>query len=288
MLTWINGRLIEDEKACLHISDLSIQRGYGVFDFFSVNRPGADQYSTRPFLLTSYLDRFYNSARGLNLTVPYEKEELIEIILEFIRINNLNKHGVKIILTGGYSEDGFTPIKPNLIIRAHNLTTPSKDKYQSGFKIMTHEFQRSTPGYKSLDYRHAISLVPSLKERGLDDILYYSHGVITELPRSNFFMVDHQNNLVTPVSNILRGITRRAVLHLAKDHFNVQERDILIEELQSAKEAFLTSTTKFIMPITEIDGLRVGDGHPGPVTRQLTGLLHQLSQEFEFPEASDA
>ena len=293
--TWINGELLEDSKACLHVSDLSIQRGYGVFDFFSVTRPRPLQLKGEatspveetnlarpPFLLSSYLDRFFNSAAGLNLEVPYSKAELTDIILQFIQKNQLKNHGIKMILTGGYSDDGFTPVTSNLIIRAHELKTPPKDKFQSGFKVMTHEFQRSTPEYKSLDYRHAISMLPTLKEKGLDDLLYHAHGVITELPRSNFFMVDQQNKLVTPANSILKGITRRAVLHLARKYYTVEERDIFTEELLIAKEAFLTSTTKFIMPITEIDGRKLGDGEPGPVTRQLSQLLLQLPQDFEF------
>ena len=286
---------MEDSKACLHVSDLSIQRGYGVFDFFSVTRPRPLQknhdatspvketdLASAPFLLSSYLDRFFNSATGLNLKVPYSKAELTDIILQFIRKNQLKHHGIKMILTGGYSDDGFTPVNSNLIIRAHELKIPPKDKFQSGFKIMTHEFQRSTPEYKSLDYRHAISMLPTLKEKGLDDLLYHAHGVITELPRSNFFMVDQQNNLVTPANSILKGITRRAVLHLARKHYKVEERDIFTDELLIAKEAFLTSTTKFIMPITEIDGRKLGDGEPGSITRHLSQLLLQLPQDFKF------
>ena len=293
--TWINGVYLDDSEACLHVSDLAIQRGYGVFDFFSVRRPrpfhlpdiAKDgepyQYTPpKPFLLSSYLDRFYQSASGLNLQVPLEKEELTDIIHQFIAKNQLNGHGVKMILTGGYSDDGYTPLKPNLIIRAHLLKQPGIDKYMSGFRVMTHEYQRSTPGYKSLDYRHAIALIPLLKQKGLDDVLYHYKGVITEFPRSNFFMVDQHNRIITPTNNILEGITRKALLHVARDSYEVQERDILVDELLIAREAFLTSTTKLIMPITEIDGNPVGDGLPGTVTMHLAELLGQLPDDFEF------
>ncbi len=289
-LTWVNGKYLEDEKACLHVSDLAIQRGYGVFDFFAVTRPVPFFLKTadsqpgkpgKPFLLSSYLDRFFHSARGLNLEVPVSREELNRIIDEFIVKNNLKKHGIKLTLTGGYSEDGYQPVAPNMIIRAHELKIPTKEKYQQGFRVMTHEYQRSTPGYKSLDYRHAIALIPTLKERGLDDVLYCYHGIITEFPRSNFFMVDQNDRIVTPASHILEGITRKAVLRVARDHFEVQERDVFVDELINAKETFLTSSTKSIMPVTQIDGHNIGDG-PGKITRKLSELLFELADDFEF------
>ncbi len=282
-LTWINGEFIEDENACLHINDLAIQRGYGVFDFFAVNRPGSDKHWPKPFLLSSYLTRFFNSAKGISLEVPYSKAELTEIILQFIQKNRLQKHGIKMILTGGYSEDGFTPLKPNFIIRAYELNIPSKEKFQAGMKVITHEYQRSTPPYKTLDYLHAIALLPSLKQKGLDDVLYHTRGIISELPRSNFFMLDQYHKLITPARNILEGITRKTVLHVAREHHTVEERDIRVDELVGAKEAFLTSSTKLIMPITEIDGQLVGDGKPGPITSRLSQLIQQLPQNFEFP-----
>jgi D-alanine transaminase/branched-chain amino acid aminotransferase len=96
-------------------------------------------------------------------------------------------------------------------------------------------------------------------------------------------MVDQQNTLVTPANNILEGITRKTVLELAKGTYSVQERDILVDELHIAREAFLTSTTKSIMPITEIDGRQIGDGGPGPVTSRLAELMHQLPHDFKLP-----
>ena len=294
-LTWVNGEYVEDSKACLHVSDLAIQRGYGVFDFFSVMRPrpllgghleqeGEDQLNDRsdiPFMLSMYLNRFYASAAGLNMEPPVKKGELKQILIQFIKKNKLDHHGVKLTLTGGYSDDGFTPVTPNMIIRAHKLKRPSPEKYQTGFRVMTHEFQRSAPACKTLDYRHAIALIPTLRKRQLDDVLYHSEGIVTEFPRSNFFMIDRDDRIVTPAKNILEGITRKAVISAAKDHFNVQERDVYLEELKHAKEAFLTSTTKLIMPVCEIDGRLVGSGKPGPLTQKISQLLHQLPIDFE-------
>jgi branched-subunit amino acid aminotransferase/4-amino-4-deoxychorismate lyase len=233
-------------------------------------------------MLSSYLDRFFESAHGLHLKIPVDKTELRKVIMEFIKKNQLRNHGIKLILTGGYSEDGFTPIKPNLIIRAHQIKQLPAEKYRTGYKVMTCEFQRSTPEFKSLDYRHAIALIPQLLQKGLDDVLYYNNSIVTEFPRSNFFMVDQDNRLITPANNILKGITRKALLQVASEYCEVEERDIFTDELLIAREVFLTSSTKLIMPVTEIDGHPVGKGTPGPVTRRLAEMLDQLPADFEF------
>ena len=273
-ITWINGDYITDSEACLHISDLSIQRGYGVFDFFRVKQK-------QPFLLNHYLNRFYHSAEGYNLYIPLEKAALTKVIHDFIDRNQLTDHGIKLILTGGYSDDGYTPAKPNLIIRAHNIAIPSKEKYRDGFKIMSNEFQRDTPECKSLDYRQGIVLLPQLRRNALDVVLFYYEGKVTEFPRSNFFMVDQNNKIITPANGILKGITRNVLLTVATAHYNVIERNLYLDELANASEAFLTSTTKLIMPICEIDGKPVGNGSPGPVTKHLAELLHQLPHNYQ-------
>jgi branched-subunit amino acid aminotransferase/4-amino-4-deoxychorismate lyase len=273
--TWISGKYIEDQQACIHVSDLAIQRGYGVFDFFRLREK-------TPFLLSHYLDRFWHSAKELHLKPPVSKKELSLIIHEFIEKNQLENHGIKMILTGGYAQDGYIPMEPNMIIRAYAITMPTPEKYQVGYRVMTNEYQRGTPESKSIDYRHGISLIPRLKERRLDDVLYVSGGIISEFPRSNFFMVDQQDRIVTPKRNILNGITRRVLLQIAREHYVVETRDVLVDELLIAKEAFLTSTTRLVMPVCEIDNHKIGNGIPGQVTKHLTQLMQDLPTDFEL------
>ena len=149
---------------------------------------------------------------------------------------------------------------------------------------MTHEYQRESPATKSINYQQGIQLVPVLKAKGLDDVLYHWGGVVTEFPRSNIFMVDSDDRLITPTNNILSGITRRTVLHLAKGHYSTELRDISIKELMDAKEVFLTSTTKRIMPVAEIDGCKIGTGSPGMVSQHLLQHLHNLSADYSIPQ----
>jgi D-alanine transaminase/branched-chain amino acid aminotransferase len=109
------------------------------------------------------------------------------------------------------------------------------------------------PQLKTIDYLTAIWLQPLRKEKGADDLLYHQNGFISESPRSNFFLVKADGTIVTPTEGVLPGITRKKVLQVAKKHFNVEERAILLHELKEAKEAFLTSTTKQILPLSQVD-----------------------------------
>jgi branched-chain amino acid aminotransferase len=272
---WINGDFVESSQASLGVEDLAVQRGYGVFDFFRC-KGGV------PFLLTSYLERFYNSADCLNLKVPMDRSVLKNIIAQFIQKNQLKNEGVKMILTGGYALDRYTPQKPNLIISSHQITPPGPDKYKRGFRVMSYSYQRELPSCKSINYLQGIKLIPTLAEKRYDDVLYHSDGSITEFPRSNVFIVDAQNRLATPAKDMLHGITRKLILHLAKDQYSPQERDISLSELKDANEVFLTSTTKRIMPICEVDGIPIGTGRPGPISRHLASVLDDLPTDFNI------
>src|SRR5688572_4620649 len=101
--------MIPLNEARLHVSDLAIQRGYGIFDFFRVQ-------GRQVLFLDDYLDRFFQSAALMNLAVPYPVETLKTIIQNLIHQNNLPASGIKMILTGGYSEDGYHPAVPNLLL----------------------------------------------------------------------------------------------------------------------------------------------------------------------------
>jgi D-alanine transaminase/branched-chain amino acid aminotransferase len=92
--------------------------------------------------------------------------------------------------------------------------------------------------------------------------------------------VDQHDKIVTPGEGILKGINRKHVLELAGNHFKVEERDLFIDELQTAKEAFITGTTKKVMPVVQIDDLVIGDGKPGEITRKLQKLYDEYMDGY--------
>lgn len=272
MSNWafLNDEFILEEKAALQVHDLSIQRGYGVFDFFKV-------VYAAPVFLEEHLDRFYFSASRMRLNVAYNKEELEKILLELLRKNNAANTGVRITLTGGYSPDGYQLATPNLIISLRSFSRPSKEQFEEGIKLITYEHQRQLPEVKSIDYLMAIWLQPFIKQNSADDVLYHQKGIVSECPRSNFFIVTGQNTIVTPSKNILRGVMRNKLLQVAKTDFDIEERDVHVDEIKFAREAFITSTTKIILPVRQVnDYVFPGINH---VSLQLYDALTELESK---------
>lgn len=272
MYTLINTEIIPQEKAFLHISDLSIQRGYGIFDFFKIK----DNHS---LFLDYYFDRFFRSAEIMRLAVPMQREQLKSAIMELLAKNGLPASGIKMILTGGYSPDGYHPATPNLIITQHPLVLPGPEVMEKGIKIITHEYVRDIPEVKTINYSVGIWLLERIRQENAADVLYHQRGVVSEFPRCNFFIVRQDNTVVTPATNVLKGITRRNVLMLADQRYKAEEGVVTIEDIAKAKEAFLTSTTKRLVPIVQVDNLKVGDGKPGLVTQSLLQDLIGLEKQ---------
>lgn len=273
MIVFSNGQFIEEEKAFIGIKDLSIQRGYGIFDFFRTS-------NFKPLFLEDYLDRFYKSANSLRLQPLHSREELKDIVMKMIRINRIAESGFKMILTGGYSSDGYELSSPNFFIIQLPVKMPGEDQFEKGINIILNEYQRDLPETKSINYLMGIYLQQKIKQDKADDVLYYKDDCVLEFPRSNIFIVTKDETVVTPKENVLRGITRMKVLEVAQNEFKVEERAITINDLKSASEVFLTSTTKRIIPVLSIEGQPLNTAKPGKVTRKLLKAFLQMEDEI--------
>ncbi|OKL38738.1 aminotransferase class IV [Pontibacter flavimaris] len=269
---YVRGQVLPLEQATLHISDLSIQRGYGVFDYFRV-------FDGRPVFLDEYLARFRASAQALHLPVLLSDEELKAVIQELIHKNAMPASGMKMILTGGYSANGFDLAEPSLLILQQPLNLPGPDMLEQGIKIITHDYVREVPRAKTINYTIGIRLIEEIRRRGASDVLYQRGGVVSEFPRCNLFIVTHDNTVLTPSENVLLGVTRKHVLALAGKKYKAAEDTVTLEEVYNAKEVFLTSTTKRILPVVQVDERVIGTGKPGEVTLALLQDLVRLEEE---------
>ncbi|HYH14622.1 MAG TPA: aminotransferase class IV [Flavisolibacter sp.] len=266
--TYINNSFVAASEAYLHVSDLAIQRGYGVFDYLKT-------IDNKPIFLEEHIQRFLYSAKQLYLPVQQTPEELSAIIQELVHRHNMGTSGIRLTLTGGYSPDGYNVHTPNLIISQSSLKLPTADAFENGIRLATYEHLRQLPQVKSINYLMAVWLQPHLKEKAADDVLYHLGGVISECPRANFFLVK-DNVLITPDTNILLGITRQKVIDLAKAFYKVEIRPVALEDINDCQEAFITSTTKQILPVSRIDDHLINGGKTGPVTQQLYKGLVEL------------
>jgi branched-chain amino acid aminotransferase len=270
----INGKPTPVEQAVLHVSDLSILRGFGIFDYF-LAREG------HPLFLEDYLNRFYRSAEITGLEIPFSKTELTKHIYNLLEINQKKDAGIRLVLTGGYSPDGYTPADPNLLILMYDLPANAWEFSQTGLKIITHRFQRELPEVKTINYATGIRMLGAIKAAGAQDLLYVDGDWVRESARSNFFIVTPEGKIATTPDLILSGVTRKQVLEIArKNNFTVEERPVHIAEIETAAEAFFTSSTKGVMPITWVDGQPVGDGKPGPVSVRLQTLFLEHVRQY--------
>ena len=260
---YLNGSWIPLSEASVPVSDLGLLRGYGLFDFLRVTE-------NVPLFLEDHIDRFFHSAYIMRLPIGKTKDEMITIIRELVQKNNLPVSGIKILLTGGNSSDGYSIAEPNFILIQKSIAPTPTTILVPGYQLITYPYHRQMPDVKTTDYLMAIQLQPWLKEKGGDDLLYHQQGIVSECPRSNFFMVTRDNRLITPGKNILKGITRKHVLKIASEKGIVaEEKEITLEDIKMAKEAFISSSTKRLIPVIKIDDITLSPFSENSITAKL-------------------
>ena len=244
---FVNEAFVPVENAVLPIGDLGVQRGYGIFDFLRVD-------GTIPLFLDDHLDRFFASAAFMRLKINHSKSAIEALVHTLVQKNNLKHSGLKLLLTGGDAEDGYTVATPRFSMVQQRLTLPPNELSTNGIRLVSRDFQRQLPEVKTTDYLMAIWLQDWMRDLGADDILYHQHGKIRECPRSNFFLISKDNKIITPSSGMLKGITRKNVITAANTlGIEIEIRDVDLDEIHQAKGAFISSSTKRIMPVHAID-----------------------------------
>lgn len=270
LFCFANNKIVPIGDAGVPVTDLLVQRGYGIFDFLRVA-------GNKPLFIEAHLDRFFHSAATMRLMIPQSREEIKNIVTILIEKNRLSYSGIRMIIAGGDAPDGYTIEHPHLIIIQAPLAEPTLTLPEKGIKLASYNYQRQIAGVKSTDYLMAIWLQPWMKDQGADDILYHNNGIIRECPRSNFFLVTEQNILVTPHEQMLKGVTRKNIIEVCKSNgLVVEERAVHVDELKTAKEAFITSSTKRIIPVQQIDQYYYASSSQDSIARKIYDLLVNL------------
>ena len=268
----VNGEIVPVAEARLGVNDLGLLRGYGVFDYFRVVRG-------TPLFIDDYLARFERSVNVMNLDLPVTLAELKKHIHDLIEANGAADAAIRLLLTGGYSPDGITPAEPNWSILEHPLKKPDAERYRRGSNLTVYEYVRDIPEVKTTNYAVAIQQLPQQRAADAIDVLYHQNGRVSETSRSNVFIAKG-GTISTPGERILKGITRKQVLHLARERFEVQETDITLDDVYSADEVFITSSVKGVMPIVKVGENIIGSGEPGNVSRQLMEAFEAHIEDY--------
>lgn len=269
----LNGRLVALNEAHIQVTDLAILRGYGIFDYFLFQ-------NGHPLFLDDYLDRFLQSARLLHLELNQDKNQLAEQVYALIAANQQPDGAIRLVATGGYAHDGYSPASPNFIMLQHPYPSYPETYFSEGVRLLSYPYQREIPRAKSINYLKGISVLAELKAANAIEALYHDGQFLRETVRANFFLVTPDHKLVTPKEKILLGITRKMVLQAAESIIEVEEREVAFAEIQNAREAFLSSSTRGVMPVVKVDDQIIGDGRPGPVTQKLMGAFKQAGHDY--------
>jgi branched-chain amino acid aminotransferase len=275
-LWYIDGRWVHPNEGTISINDVAVLRGYSAFESLRT-------YNRRPFHLEEHLHRLYRSAALIELDIPYTREYITNIISEVIERNPYKHASIRILVTGGESEDGVLPSgKPVLAVLITQLAERDMERFARGVKVITSRLQRVSPEAKTTSYVEAIrSLKEAARQNATDALFVNVQGHVLEGTRSNFF-VFRGDTLVTPRAGVLIGVTRNTVLELADGIFTIEERPISFDELASVDEAFITSSSKEITPVVQIDELVIGDGKPGSRTYRLEQRFIEMIEQGNF------
>ena len=222
----------------------------------------------------------HRSSEALKLQIPVSDDEMLKVITELIEKNipQGREAVVRFIITGGEAVGGieYNPATPTFYILVEPLETLPQETYEKGCKLLVHDHLRALPEYKTTNYVTAVRLQEERKRRGALEILYTSQGKVLECATSNFFIVKN-GTIFTSKADVLAGIKRKVVIELAKKEFPLEERDISVEEMYAADEAFLTSSFKDVVPVVEVGNRKIGTGSPWPVKKRIIELFHEYA-----------
>ena len=275
-MIYLNGEYMPIEEARIPVLDRGFIFGDGVYEVIPV-------YSRQPFRLEGHLDRLEHSLNGIRLENPHSGEEWESIVRRLISLNEPEDQSLYLHVTRGVAKrDHAFPkgVKPTIFMMSNPLVTPSPQTLESGVSAITAEDNR----WLRCDIK-AISLLPNVLLRqlaidsGAAETLLFRGNFLTEGAASNIFVVNENTLLAPPKDNlVLPGITYDVVLELAQSEgIPFEVRRISREEVFSASELLLTSSTKEVTPITLLDGKAVGSGKPGPIFAR----LHDAYQAFK-------
>ncbi|MGD8701410.1 MAG: aminotransferase class IV, partial [Desulfosarcina sp.] len=210
---YVDGDFVPAEKAVIPVDDLAILRGIGVFDLLRT-------YDGKPYFLDAHIDRLEQSARKIDLNLPWSHEEMVAVVKETLAKNDIPEANIRIVVTGGSSADFMTPAgRPRLLVLVSPVPKLPASWYTKGVKIISWEVERPIPGAKSIDYISASLALKKAAAQGAVEALYIDrNGLALECTTSNVFAFVG-DKLVTPGQGILSGVTRKVVLELAEGLF---------------------------------------------------------------------
>jgi len=278
LYAYVDGKYVPKDEASVSIYDHGFLYGDGVFEAIRA-------YDGNVFKLREHIDRLYESAKSIMIELPLSREEMCRLVIEVLRKNRLTHSYIRIVISRGRGRMGVDPrncTKPTVVIMVEPRQ-PLFGEDVKGISAIVASLRRTPswsldPRVKTLNYLNNIMAKIEAIEAGVEEaIMLNEQGYVAETSTENVFMA--KNGVVCtphPSQGVLRGITRDAVIGVAKElGYPVEERTITIHELYNADEVFVTGTAAELAPIVKITGRKVGAGKPGPIFSKILGRFKE-------------
>ena len=282
-LVSIDGQIVSPAEAKVSVFDRGFLYGDSVFETIRT-------YDGQPYALDEHIERLAGSAQRVAIELPVSVGQLRERVLRVVQESGNPESYIRLMVTRGSGELGLAPdlaVEPLVVILVTPLTPPPPEAYREGIAVISHHTRRATDstlaeGAKVGNYLASVLAMKEAKSRGAAEALILdADGRVVEGATSNLFLFTSGPRpvLVTPPvsAGILPGITRAGVLEVARElGLQVELRAPTLDDLHRASEVFISSSIRELLPVVRIDDQQVGDGRPGPLTRQ----IHEAFRAF--------
>jgi branched-chain amino acid aminotransferase len=278
-IVYLNGDLIPGSQAILSPFNFGFLYGYGLFETMR-------SYNGSIFRLDRHLARLHNSAQILGMGDKLKAYDLEKACSGVLQANNLTDARIRLTVTRGEGDiipNPDTASRITVFIAARKLSPPSPEIYKQGYSAIISAYRRNSrsplSNIKSTSYLENFLARQEATAAGVDEVLLLNEtDFLAEGSRTNIFLLSGETLLTPSIeSGVLPGITREVVLELAKSMgIKTVVKQVELDELLTAGEAFLTSSTLEIMPLTRLDKKPIGKGKAGEVTLNLMSSYRRL------------
>jgi branched-chain amino acid aminotransferase len=286
-MIWLDGEIVKQSEAKISVFDHGLLYGDGIFE-------GIRMYSGRVFRLDQHIDRLFSSAKSILLKLPWSKEEVTQAVVDTIKANHLTDGYVRLVITRGVGGLGLNPYlcpTPSMFIIAANIQLYSDASYENGLDLITCATRRPTPAalspqVKSLNYlNNVMAKIECIQAGVMEGIMLNEQGYVAECTGDNVFIVKKGIVYTPPVSaGSLDGITREVIFDLCKSEgIEIREAMMTRHDIYISDEAFLTGTAAEVIPFVKLDQREIGDGTPGPLSKQLINAFRKLANSEGTP-----
>jgi branched-chain amino acid aminotransferase len=292
----VNGRITDDLHAVISVFDHGFLYGEGVYETLRT-------YNGQPFLFDRHMRRLRTSAGMLALQIPISDDEIDRRFRETMRAAGLDggparESYIRLLVTRGVGDLSYDPAvcpEPSLVVIVKPQVDPPREAYENGVSVIIASTVRNHPGtvnplIKSNNLiNNALAGQEAIRRGAFEAVMRNYRGDLAECTTSNLFIVKDGAAVTPPLaSGLLPGITRAFLFELgAERKIPVRETVLRDEDLFGADEAFLTSTTRELVPIVRVDDRPIGVGTPGPVTRALLETYRRKAEELTRTEKSE-